>query len=144
MMLIDANLLIYAYHRDLPQHSAAQHWLRDTLASKPYMGIPWSVLLAFVRLSTNPRVFERPPTLSTVWEQVELWLAHPNVWIPQPTERHAQVLGSLMKETNVTGNLVQDAHLAALALEHGLILYSADRDFARFPGLRYHNPLQDR
>jgi hypothetical protein len=98
-------------------------------------------LLAFVRLVTNPRVLERPESATSAWEQVEAWLDCPGVWIPQPTERHRDVLGRLLALPGVQANLVPDAHLAALAIEHGLTLCSTDGDFARFPDLRWENPL---
>ena len=91
--------------------------------------------------TTNPRIFERPKSVATAWKQVEDWLDCPPVWIPQPTERHREILGSLLKTQGGRSNLVPDAHLAALAIEHGLILCSTDGDFARFPNLRWENPL---
>jgi uncharacterized protein len=98
-------------------------------------------LLSFVRLVSNPRIFEQPQSIADAWNQVEEWLACPVVWIPQPTERHRDILGSLLS-TIARSNLVPDAHLAALAIEHGLTLCSTDRDFARFPNLRWDDPLQ--
>jgi toxin-antitoxin system PIN domain toxin len=99
------------------------------------------VLLGFIRIVTNPRIFERPHSTQRAWEQVGEWLDNRTVWVPKPTERHREVLASLLVSTGATGNLVMDAHLAALAIEHGLILCSADTDFARFPRLRWQNPL---
>jgi toxin-antitoxin system PIN domain toxin len=98
-------------------------------------------LTAFLRVVTNPRIFSSPARIEDAWQQVEQWLSNPLVWAPVATERHAAVLASLFAATPVSGNLVHDAHLAALALEHGLALYSTDGDFARFPGLRWENPL---
>jgi toxin-antitoxin system PIN domain toxin len=97
--------------------------------------------LGFLRISTNPRAFGRPLTALQAWQQVLAWLATGPAWIPQPTEHHADVLGELLTLPGVYGNLVPDAHLAALAIEHGLTLCSTDGDFARFPGLRWQNPL---
>ena len=105
------------------------------------VGLPWPSLLAFLRLVTNQRVFERPASSRAAWQQIEEWLDCPVVWIPAPTDRHRQVLGRLLSEAAVRANLVPDAHLAALAIEHGLVLASTDGDFARFPGLRFENPL---
>jgi hypothetical protein len=105
------------------------------------VGLPWPSLLGFLRLVTNPRVFERPAPIRSAWQQVEEWLDCEAAWIPAPTERHRQVLGRLVTEATVRANLVPDAHLAALAIEHGLVLASTDGDFARFPGLRFENPL---
>jgi uncharacterized protein len=97
--------------------------------------------LSFVRLVSNPRVFSRPVAVSIAWRQVEEWLACRPVWVPQPTERHTAVLGNLLRESGMRAMLVHDAHLAALALEHGLAVASADADFARFAGVRWENPL---
>ena len=141
MILVDVNLLIYAYVPELPQHEAARAWLEEQLNSTPRVGLPWPSLLAFVRLVTNPRVFEQPASITEAWERVEEWLTLPSVWIPQPTERHAEILGELMRKVVDRPQLVPDAHLAALAIEHGLILCSTDGDFARFPKLRWQNPL---
>jgi uncharacterized protein len=105
------------------------------------VGLPWPSLLAFLRLVTNPRVFERPASSRSAWHQVEEWLDCEAVWVPAPTDRHRQVLGRLLTEATVRANLVPDAHLAALAIEHGLVLASTDGDFARFPELRFENPL---
>jgi toxin-antitoxin system PIN domain toxin len=141
MILVDANLLVYAQVQEMSQHEAARNWLDARLNGTAAVGLPWPSLLAFVRLVTNPRIFARPETVDAAWQQVEAWLACPPVWIPQPTERHRGVLGSLLRGTSSRANLVPDAHLAALAIEHGLLLCSTDGDFARFPGLRSQNPL---
>ena len=141
MFLIDANLLIYAQVAGTAEHPAAKRWLDERLSGSQRVGLPWPSLLTFLRLVTNPRVFERPESVTRAWRQVGQWLARPNVWVPQPGERHAEVLGPLLVHAGGRANLVPDAHLAALALEHGLTLCSADRDFARFPGLRWENPL---
>lgn len=142
MILVDANILIYAYVPSSPHHEAARRWLEDQLNNTPQVGLPWPSLLAFVRLVTNPRVFERPASIAEAWSCVEEWLALPSVWIPLPTERHSQILGDFLKRVVDRPALVPDAHLAALAIEHDLILCSTDGDFARFPGLRWSNPLQ--
>ncbi len=141
MILVDANILIYAHVPDLPYHEAARRWLEDQLNNSPHVGLPWPSLLAFVRLVTNPRIFESPVSIAEAWSRVEEWLALPSVWIPQPTERHSKIVGDLLRRVVDRPALVPDAHLAALAIEHGLTLYSTDRDFARFPGLRWSNPL---
>jgi uncharacterized protein len=142
MILVDANLLVYAYVTSLAQHQASRTWLDSRLNGSTQVGLPWPTLLSFVRLVSNPRIFQHPQSISDAWAQVEEWLACQVVWIPQPTERHRDVLGSLLSDTLSRSNLVPDAHLAALAIEHGLTLCSTDRDFARFPGLRWDDPLQ--
>jgi toxin-antitoxin system PIN domain toxin len=143
MILVDANLLLYARVATYPQHEVARVWLDEWLNGTAPVGLPWSSLLAFVRLVTNPRVFEHPETVLTAWAQVEEWLDCSPVWVPQPTDRHRAVLGSLLTGGGGRANLVPDAHLAALAIEHGLILCSTDGDFARFRGLRWENPLSN-
>lgn len=141
-MIVDANLLIYAVDHSLPQHSAARSWLEDALNGPIQVGLPWPTLLAFVRIATHPRVARYPLTSDGAWTIVEAWLAAPTVWIPAPTARHQEVLGGLLRSYGLTGNLVPDAHLAALAIEHGVALCSSDTDFARFPELRWINPLR--
>lgn len=141
MILVDASLLVYAHVSSAVSHTAARAWLDGQLNGSSQVGLPWASLLAFVRLVSNPRVFARPRTVAQAWAQVEDWLALPVVWIPEATERHKDVLAGLLANASFRSNLVPDAHLAALALEHGLTLCSADGDFARFAGLRWKNPL---
>lgn len=141
MILVDANLLVYACNQALPQHEAARRWLDGRLNDTPKVGLPWASLLAFVRLVSNPRIFQRPVSVTEAWRQVEEWLALEVTWTPEPTERHREILGPMLNRIDGKSNLVPDAHLAALAIEHGLLLYSTDGDFARFPGLRWENPL---
>lgn len=141
MILVDANLLVYAHVSSMPQHERAKEWLDHTLNHPAPVGLPWPTLLGFIRLVTNPRIFERPQTIEEAWSQVESWLDCSSAWIPLPTEHHRGLLGPLLPHAGGRSNLVPDAHLAALAIEHGLILCSTDGDFARFPGLRWHNPL---
>ena len=141
MILIDANLLIYVYVNNLPQHFAAKGWLDECLNASAPVGLPWPSLLGFLRIVTNPRIFERPESIKDAWKQVKEWLECPSAWIPRPAERHVEILEGLIVDLNITANLVPDAHLAALAIEHGLILCSADGDFGRFPNLRWQNPI---
>ena len=142
MILLDANLLVYAHVTSLTQHHAARSWLDSRLNGPTPVGLPWPTLLSFVRLVSNPRIFEHPQPISKAWKQVDDWLTCPVAWIPQPTERHREILGSFLTDALGRSNLVPDAHLAALAIEHGLTLCSTDRDFARFPNLRWEDPLQ--
>jgi len=141
VILVDANVLIYAHVSSVAQHNGARDWLDQELNGPAPVGLPWASLLAFLRLVTNPRVFEHPEPMTDAWCQVLAWLGCETAWIPQPTERHAEVLGELLALPGVRGNLVPDAHLAALAIEHGLTLCSTDGDFARFRQLRWVNPL---
>jgi len=142
VILVDANLLIYAHVRSFAQHERARSWLDGKLNGPAPVGLPWPSLLAFLRLVTNPRVFEHAEPMADAWRQVLSWLEAEPSWIPQASERHTEVLASLLAAPGVQANLVQDAHRAALAVEHGLILCSSDGDFGRFAGLRWENPLQ--
>jgi toxin-antitoxin system PIN domain toxin len=141
VILIDANLLVHAHNSAFGEHAVARDWLDSQLNGSTAVGIPWASILAFLRLTTNPRIFERPLAMSLAWSQVDAWLSCDTVWTPGPTDRHPEVLGKLLGLPGVHANLVPDAHLAALAIEHGLTLCSTDGDFARFHGLRCHNPL---
>lgn len=140
-MLLDANLLLYAVHKRAAQHAAAVAWLTEQLNGPRRVGLPWQSLGAFLRISTHPRAFARPLAPALAWERITDWLAAPAAWIPAPGPNHAQLLGELVTRYEVGGNLIPDAQLAALALEHGLTLCSADTDFARFTEVRWQNPL---
>ena len=140
MILVDVNLLLYAVNPAAAQHDAAREWLDARLDGPSKVGLPWPSLLAFVRIATHPRVFRPPAPVKDAWRVVLGWLAAETAWIPSPTDRHAEVLEALLDQTT-GGDLVPDAHLAALAVEHGLTLCSTDRDFARFDGLRWEDPL---
>ena len=142
MILVDANLLVYAHVTSFDEHKAARSWLDDRLSASASVGLPWPTVLGFVRLVTNPRIFERPKTVPEAWQQAQAWLDCPVSWIPNPTERHREVLSGLLVLRGLRANHVPDAHLAALAIEHGLTLCSTDSDFERFPGLRWENPLK--
>lgn len=141
MILVDANLLLYARDSASDRHPRARDWLVAQLSGGTRVGLPWASLLAFVRIATHPRAYEVPLDSEAAWSQVEEWLAAPTAWIPQPTADHARVLGQLLRAYDIRGNLVMDADLAALAIEHGLEVCSADTDFARFSELRWRNPL---
>lgn len=140
-VLVDANLLLWAHHRQFPHHEGAKAWSSATLSTVPTVGIPWPSVLAFLRISTHPRALERPLDIATAWSVVTGWLERPDVRCPTPTDRHAAVLGPLLSRGRASGDHTRDAHLAALATEWGLELVSADRDFARYPGLRWRDPL---
>ena len=144
MILVDANLLIYAHVSGFEQHAPAREWLEEQLSAGPRVGLPWPSLLAFLRIVSNPRIFAKPEPVTKAWHQVELWLSAKSAWVPTPTEDHATFMAALIEESGVEGNLVPDAHLAALALEHGLTLCSTDGDYARFKKLSWQNPLGGR
>jgi toxin-antitoxin system PIN domain toxin len=139
--LLDANLLLYASNEDAPLHRPARTWLERSLAEDEPIGFAWLVLLAFLRLTTKPGLFPRPLSVTQSWEAIEAWLAQPSATIVHPTARHAATLRELTLAMGTGGNLTTDAHLAALAIEHGAELCSCDGDFARIPGLRWRDPL---
>jgi hypothetical protein len=141
VILVDANLLIYAIDRDSPHHAAARRWLEHTLSGTTRVGLGWVVILAFLRLTTRPGILGRPLDLERAMGLVSEWLDQPYVMAVGPGEHHWAVLRNLLKVTGSAGNLVSDAHLAALALEQGYTVYSTDHDFKRFPGIEHVNPL---
>ncbi|SNS80215.1 toxin-antitoxin system PIN domain toxin [Geodermatophilus saharensis] len=140
-MLVDANLLLYAVNSAAPQHETARAWWEAALSGAGRVGLPWQTIGAFVRITTHPRVIRRPLAAEEAWSYVAEWLDVDVVWIPPATERTAGILGDLLRRTGATGNLVPDAQLAALAIEHGVAVATADTDFARFPDVRWINPL---
>jgi uncharacterized protein len=141
VILVDANLLLYASNHAAPEHSRARAWLDDRLNGAARVGLPWPSLLGFVRLATNPVVVRDPASVGAAWRQVEEWLGCEAAWTPLPGAEHPAILGRLFESPGMTSRLVPDAHLAALAIEHGLTLCSTDGDFSRFPGLAWENPL---
>ncbi|CAN5489738.1 type II toxin-antitoxin system VapC family toxin [soil metagenome] len=141
MKLPDLNLLIYAIDRSSPSHRPVVTWWNGLLSGNETVALSWTVLLGFVRLTTNPSIVHAPLDAHEALDYVDRWLAQPVTTVIEPTPRHARVLRDLLGDTGTAGNLVSDAHLAALAIEHGAELCSADRDFGRFPGLRWMNPL---
>ncbi len=134
---------MYSVHEQFGAHSAAKTWLDERLNGTDGVGLPWGALLAFLRLSASPRVLSRPVPLRDAAAVVGAWLALPVTWSPEPSGQHAQILAELLARES-KADLVPDAHLAAIAIEHGLVLCSTDRDFARFVGLRWTDPLTGR
>jgi toxin-antitoxin system PIN domain toxin len=141
VILVDANLLIYAYDSASAHHEVARGWLETTFSGSEQIGLTWMVVLAFVRISTSPRPLEHPFSIAEAAAVVSAWLAQPAVALVHPGERHWEILRRLLEEGQAPGPLVMDAHLAALAIEHGATLATTDKDFTRFPGLRVFNPL---
>ena len=142
-MLVDANLLLYAVDETSPYHAAASEWLESALNGVRRVGLPWQSLGAFLRITTHPRALAVPLTAADAWSYVAEWLACGVAWVPEPTERYADVLAELLIRYDVRGNLVPDAQLAALAVEHGLTVCSTDTDIARFTEISWENPLGD-
>ncbi len=140
-MLVDANLLLYSRNRGDPRHEAARGWLSDVVNGTTRIGLPWLSLTAFVRIATHPRIFATPLSPDAAADQVAEWLDAPAAWVPVPTARHAEVFTDLVRRYRITGPLVTDAHLAALAIEHGVEVASTDADFARFRELRWIDPI---
>jgi uncharacterized protein len=139
--LPDVNVLLYAVDEDSRHHAGARAWLEEALSGSETVAFCWSVLLAFVRLSTRPVVFERPLDAGEALDLVDGWLDQPCATVIEPTPRHTATLRDLLGPLGTVGNLTTDAHLAALAIEHGAELCSYDTDFVRFAGLRWSNPL---
>jgi toxin-antitoxin system PIN domain toxin len=140
LSIVDANVLLHAVNSDSPQHEAARGWLADALGRRDAVGLAWTVLLAFLRVSTHPAVFRRPLTPEEAISTVRAWLGSPAVAIVEPGPRHLSVLAGLLAEAGTAGNLVNDAHLAALAIESGAQLVSFDTGFARFGDVRWSRP----
>jgi toxin-antitoxin system PIN domain toxin len=140
--LLDVNVLLYALDETSPRHDRARRWLQQTLSGRETVALPWTVLLAFVRLSTRAAVFSNPLTAEQALDLVDEWLALPSVTVVHPGRRHAAILRELLSAVGTAGNLVTDGHLAALAVEHGAELCSGDADFSRFPGVRWVDPLR--
>jgi toxin-antitoxin system PIN domain toxin len=143
VILLDANLLVYAHASESPHHEPARAWFEEVMNAPERVGFPWPTLLAFVRLMGNANVMRRPVPLRDAWARAESWLALPQSWIPVPTERHQELLTGLL-DGETRADVANDAHLAALAIEHGLTVCSSDRDFSRFRGIRWENPLSRR
>lgn len=141
-MLVDADILLFAVDAESPFHDRATRWLTERLNGNKRVGLPWQSLGAFLRISTNPRATSRPLSPDEAWSHVTDWLRAGPVWIPAPTERHAEVFGALVRSHQLRGNLIADAQLAALAIEHGLTVCSADTDFARFREINWADPLR--
>jgi len=142
MILVDANILLCAYHVRAPQHEASRAWLESVLSGSRFVRFARVSVWAFLRISTNPRAFELPLAPAEAVAAVSSWLEQPVAGILEPGERHMEVLTRLIADGQASGPLIMDAALAAIAIEHGATLYTADRDFARFPGLDWINPFE--
>jgi len=141
MILVDANLLLHAYDESSEHHADARVWWEARLSEPEPVRLAWLTVVAFVRIGTHPRVFAAPLSLGEAREHVTAWLGRPMVGLLHPTARHWGIFARMLEQAQATGNLVTDAHLAALAVEHGATLCSSDQDFSRFDGLSWRNPL---
>lgn len=144
MIVPDVNVLVHAYDLNFVRHSEVRRWWEHTLAGPRAVGLPWVSLLGFIRISTHPRILDNPMASGHAIALVRTWLAQPHVQILTPGEQHADILFGLLEDLGIAGDLTTDAHLAALAIEYGAELASTDTDFARFPRLRWFNPLGKR
>ncbi len=142
MIVVDANLLLYAYNSEDARHEAARLWFERALSGPDQVRLAWVTILAFLRIGTNPRAFERPLALIEAVGHVSAWFERPTVAPLEPGERHWQILAALLPAAQARANLVTDAHLAALAIEHGATLCTTDKDFTRFRGLKVRYPLE--
>lgn len=141
MKLLDANLLLFAKNPDFPEHPRVRRWLEELLESGELVGLAWITILAFLRLATNPRLFPRPLSPSDALETVSSWLRRPTVSLLPESEDHWEILESIIRAADARADLITDAHLAAIAIEHGATLCTNDRDFGRFRGLKLLDPL---
>lgn len=142
MRIIDLNVLLYAVNSDAAQHRVVRAWWESALNDEETVGLAWIVLLGFLRLTTNPRVFARPLSSDAAIDKLDTWLSRENVRLVREKDDHWDTLKALIGSSGAAGNLTSDAHLAALALSHDAVLVSCDADFSRFKGLRWENPLE--
>jgi toxin-antitoxin system PIN domain toxin len=141
-VLVDANILLYAVDARSPFHASARDWLEEALNGSQRVGIPWMSTIAFVRIATHHRASLDPLTPGEAWRFVDAWLDAPAAWVPEPGRGHRDILGRLVRDLDLRGGLVTDAALAALGIEHGLRVVSADSDFARFTDITWINPVR--
>ena len=141
MILPDINLLVYAHNARSPQHPKARTWWNGCLTGNESIALAWVVVLGFVRIVTHPRVFASPLPVEGALERVEEWLEQPHIHLIEPRETHFQTWSTLLKKLGTAADLTTDTHLAALAMERGLVLHTTDADFSRFVGLKWKNPL---
>jgi toxin-antitoxin system PIN domain toxin len=141
LIVLDANILLYAYDSASSQHAKARVWIEEAFSGTEPVGLPWQTISAFLRIMTNPRLPGERFTLPEGAQIVDGWLEQPNIRTLPPGDDHWSLFRQMIVEGQAAGGLVSDAHLAALTMEYGGVLHTTDRDFARFPGLRWRNPL---
>ncbi len=143
MVILDANILIYTHHSDTKQHKVVSAWFESQMTSAETLGLTWAALWAFMRVSTNSKLWERPPTPEEAFDRVAEWLQISSAVLIGPGQRHLSIMRSLALQSGAKGPMLSDVALAAIAIEHAAILASTDRDFRRFSGLRWVNPLEE-
>lgn len=141
MIVLDANILLYAYDEDSDKHEQARAWVEEVFSDASPVGLPWQTISAFMRIVTNPRLGGKRFTTAEVVEVVNQWVSQPNIRLLGPGDNHWSFLRQMMVDGHARGPLVTDAQLAALTIEYGGVLHTTDRDFSRFPGLRWKNPI---
>jgi toxin-antitoxin system PIN domain toxin len=141
VILVDANLLIYAVNADAPHHESARRWLERELSGTTEVGLPWIVVLAFIRITTRAGILAKPLSCEQALAYIDEWLAQPFVTLVAPGARHWSIFRNLLNTVGASGNLSSDAHIAALAIDCGAAVHSADYDFRRFPGITHVNPI---
>ena len=141
MKVVDLNVLLYVVNENAAHHRALLTWWEDAVNGDESVGLPWAVLLGFIRMATNPKIFPHPLDPATAISKIGSWLALPNIYVAREKDGHWEILRTMLIESGTAGNLTTDAHLAALAISHGAVLVSCDSDFARFRGLRWENPI---
>lgn len=141
MIIPDINLLVYAYNRRAPRHAAARRWWQDGVNSGTEIGLPWAVVLGYLRIMTHPRVLQEPIDAAEALSDIRSWLSRPNVNPIEPGPRHLDILSDQLAAGGIAASLTTDSHLAALAIEYQAELHSNDADFARFPGVKWVNPV---
>ena len=143
MIIPDANVLLYAYHAGVPQHVRARQWIESVFSDSEPVRLPWQSIAAFLRIATHSKVFANPYTIAEAVAIVQSWFSAPAVGVIEPGERYWEILSRLLVDSQVSGTLVTDAALAALAMEFGATLATSDRDFRRFDGLKLLDPVTE-
>lgn len=141
MKVVDLNVLLYVVNENAPHHQVLLNWWENAVNGDESVGLPWVVLLGFLRIATNPKIFPNPLEPTTATSKIDTWLSLANTYLVREKDGHWEILRTLLADAGTAGNLTTDAHLATLAISHGAVLVSCDSDFARFQGLRWENPL---
>ncbi len=141
MKIVDLNVLLYVVNENTPHHQTLLDWWESAVNGDESVGLPWVVLLGFLRITTNPKIFPNPLEPATAISKINTWLSLANTYLVTEKDEHWEILRTMLADAGTAGNLTTDAHLATLAISHGAVLVSCDSDFARFRGLRWENPI---